>query len=95
VKSATLVLRCLKTSLKTQTYATRLVSARTSDTAHSRAGKVEPTPPRGACWGLCTVIYSLQIAKVYCKLSLHNSQSRNRRCGGIFRGLSETRSGRN
>jgi len=39
------------------------------------AGKVELTPPRGACRGLC-IVYSMQIAKVYCKLSLHDNQSR-------------------
>jgi hypothetical protein len=53
------------------------------------AGKVELTPPRGACWGLC-MVYSLQIAKVYCKLSLHHDQSRNRRRWvEFFGGLAE------
>jgi hypothetical protein len=41
----------------------------------TRAGKVELTPPRGACWGLC-IVYSIQIVKVYCKLSLYDNQSR-------------------
>jgi hypothetical protein len=53
------------------------------------AGKVELTPPRGACWGLC-MVYSLQIAKVYCKLSLHHDRSRNRRRWvEFFGGLAE------
>jgi hypothetical protein len=33
--------------------------------------KFKLTPFRGTCWGLC-IVYSLQIPKVYCKLSLHN-----------------------
>ncbi|KAH8795454.1 hypothetical protein BGZ57DRAFT_998628 [Hyaloscypha finlandica] len=45
----------------------------------TEVGKVELTPPRGACRGLC-IVSSMQIAKVYCKLSLHNDQSRNCRC---------------
>jgi hypothetical protein len=65
-----------------------LVGASRSSINRNTAGKVELTPPRGACWGLCMVC-SLQISKVYCKLSLHNDQSRSRRCGGIFEGLAE------
>jgi hypothetical protein len=49
------------------------VASRTSTSV--TAGKVELTPPRGACWGLY-IVYSIQTAKVYYKLNLYDNQSR-------------------